>query len=127
LPAFAPLQAPETLVTPAGWFKPKRELEVADSPAGCGWSSSSIAAPISSASASSQPDAFVPFHGASGTPAPAEIKLHQKSRVLEISFSDGRRFELPYEFLRVYSRRPKCAATARDRRPCRRARRAWTS
>jgi len=32
LPAFAPLQAPETLVTPAGWFKPKRELEVADSP-----------------------------------------------------------------------------------------------
>jgi len=40
---------------------------------------------------------------ASGTPAPAEIKLHQKSRVLEISFSDGRRFELPYEFLRVYS------------------------
>jgi len=30
LPAFAPLQAPETLVTPAGWFKPKREMEVAD-------------------------------------------------------------------------------------------------
>ena len=30
LPAFAPLQAPETLVTPAGWFKPKREIEVAD-------------------------------------------------------------------------------------------------
>ena len=29
LPAFAPLQAPETLVTPAGWFKPKREIEVA--------------------------------------------------------------------------------------------------
>ena len=32
LPAFAPLQAPETLVTPAGWFKPKREFEVADRP-----------------------------------------------------------------------------------------------
>lgn len=32
LPAFAPLQAPETLVTPAGWFKPKREVEVADRP-----------------------------------------------------------------------------------------------
>jgi len=32
LPAFAPLQAPETLVTPAGWFKPKREIEVADTP-----------------------------------------------------------------------------------------------
>jgi DUF971 family protein len=34
---------------------------------------------------------------------PTEIKLHQKSRVLEISYSDGSRFELPYEFLRVYS------------------------
>jgi len=32
LPAFAPLQAPETLVTPAAWFKPKREIEVADRP-----------------------------------------------------------------------------------------------
>ncbi len=36
-------------------------------------------------------------------PTPTEITLHQKSRVLEISFSDGHRFELPYEFLRVYS------------------------
>jgi DUF971 family protein len=34
---------------------------------------------------------------------PTEIKLHQKSRVLEISFEDGRSFRLPYEFLRVYS------------------------
>ena len=40
---------------------------------------------------------------ASDTPTPTEIVLHAKSRVLEISFSDGRRFELPYEFLRVYS------------------------
>ena len=40
---------------------------------------------------------------AADRPTPTEIKLHQKSRVLEISFSDGRRFELPYEFLRVYS------------------------
>jgi DUF971 family protein len=40
---------------------------------------------------------------ASDTPTPTEIKLHQKSRVLEISFSDGNRFELSYEFLRVYS------------------------
>jgi hypothetical protein len=30
LPAFAPLQAPETLVIPAGWFKPKRDIEVAE-------------------------------------------------------------------------------------------------
>jgi DUF971 family protein len=40
---------------------------------------------------------------ASDAPAPTEIKLHQKSRVLEISFSDGSRFELSFEFLRVYS------------------------
>jgi DUF971 family protein len=37
------------------------------------------------------------------TPTPTEIKLHQKSRVLEISFSDGVTFNLPYEFLRVFS------------------------
>jgi len=37
------------------------------------------------------------------TPMPTEIKLHQKSRMLEIAFSDGQRFELPCEFLRVYS------------------------
>lgn len=37
------------------------------------------------------------------TPQPTEIKLHQKSRVMEISFMDGRKFELPYELLRVYS------------------------
>lgn len=36
-------------------------------------------------------------------PFPTEIKLHQASRVLEIAFSDGKRFRLPYEFLRVYS------------------------
>jgi DUF971 family protein len=34
---------------------------------------------------------------------PTEIKLHQKSRHMEISFDDGRHFELSYEFLRVYS------------------------
>src|SRR5438552_16279053 len=42
---------------------------------------------------------------AADRPTPTEIKLHQKSRVLEVSFSDGSRFELPYEFLRVYSPR----------------------
>jgi len=40
---------------------------------------------------------------AADKPTPTEIKLHQKSRVLEVSFSNGSRFELPYEFLRVYS------------------------
>lgn len=34
---------------------------------------------------------------------PTEIKLHQKSRTLEIAFADGSRFNLPCEFLRVYS------------------------
>jgi len=34
---------------------------------------------------------------------PTEIKLHQKSRVFEIAFDDGRSFRLPYELLRVYS------------------------
>ena len=34
---------------------------------------------------------------------PTTITLHQKSRVLEIAFSDGRSFRFPYEFLRVYS------------------------
>jgi DUF971 family protein len=37
------------------------------------------------------------------TPQPTEIKLHQTSRVLEIVFSDGAHFRLPYEYLRVYS------------------------
>jgi DUF971 family protein len=37
------------------------------------------------------------------TPRPTEIKLHQKSRVLEIEFADGKTFSLPCEFLRVYS------------------------
>jgi DUF971 family protein len=34
---------------------------------------------------------------------PTEIKLHQKSRVMEVAFDDGKTFRLPYEFLRVYS------------------------
>jgi DUF971 family protein len=36
-------------------------------------------------------------------PAPSAITLHQKSRVLEIAFTDGKAFKLPYEFLRVQS------------------------
>ena len=35
-------------------------------------------------------------------PVPTEIRLHQKSRLMELTFSDGQRFELPYELLRVY-------------------------
>jgi DUF971 family protein len=37
------------------------------------------------------------------TPQPTEIKLRQKSRLMELVFSDGSRFELSYELLRVYS------------------------
>jgi DUF971 family protein len=36
-------------------------------------------------------------------PSPLEIKLHQQTQRLEISFSDGKTFILPSEFLRVYS------------------------
>ena len=36
-------------------------------------------------------------------PTPTVILLHQKSRVLEIAFTDGKRFRLSCEFLRVYS------------------------
>ena len=36
-------------------------------------------------------------------PQPTEIKLHQKSRILEIAFADGKTFQLTCEFLRVYS------------------------
>ena len=37
------------------------------------------------------------------TPRPTEIKLHQKSRLLEIAFDDGKRYNLPCEYLRVFS------------------------
>lgn len=37
------------------------------------------------------------------SPTPTDIKLHQKSRVLEITFGDEARFELPCEYLRVFS------------------------
>ncbi len=37
------------------------------------------------------------------SPIPTEIKLHQKSRLMEITFANGRSFKLSYELLRVYS------------------------
>lgn len=36
-------------------------------------------------------------------PAPDLIKLHRATRVLEIAYTDGRRFEFPCEYLRVFS------------------------
>lgn len=37
------------------------------------------------------------------TVRPTDIKLHQKSRILEVAFDDGSHFKLPCEYLRVYS------------------------
>lgn len=37
------------------------------------------------------------------TPIPSEIKLHQKSRRLEISYENGEQFMLDFEYLRVFT------------------------
>ncbi|MGE5492995.1 MAG: gamma-butyrobetaine hydroxylase-like domain-containing protein [Actinomycetota bacterium] len=37
------------------------------------------------------------------TPIPTDIKLHQQSRILELVYEGGERFELSCEFLRVYT------------------------
>ena len=37
------------------------------------------------------------------TPNPTSITAHQQSRVLEIGFSDGANFSIPFELMRVYS------------------------
>jgi len=34
---------------------------------------------------------------------PTDITLHQASRVLDVTFDDGRAFSLPVEYLRVFS------------------------
>ena len=34
---------------------------------------------------------------------PTALTVHQKSRVLDIAFDDGKAFSLPFELLRVYS------------------------
>jgi len=36
-------------------------------------------------------------------PLAIEIRLRRASRVLEVTFEDGGRFELPFEYLRVHS------------------------
>ena len=36
-------------------------------------------------------------------PQPTHIKLRTRSRVLDVSFDDGAHFELPFEYLRVFS------------------------
>lgn len=37
------------------------------------------------------------------TPWPRSLTLHGRSRVLEIGFSDGASFRIPFELLRIYS------------------------
>ena len=37
------------------------------------------------------------------TPQPTDIKLRTQSRLLEVRFDDGSHFELPFEYLRVFS------------------------
>ena len=38
-----------------------------------------------------------------GSPTPQSITVHAKSRVLEVVFSDGAQFRIPFELMRVYS------------------------
>ena len=37
------------------------------------------------------------------TPQPTALTVHQQSRVLEVGFSDGKEFRIPFELMRVYS------------------------
>ena len=37
------------------------------------------------------------------SPTPQALTVHAQSRVLEISFSDGATFRIPFELMRVYS------------------------
>ena len=38
-----------------------------------------------------------------GAPTPEAITVHGQSRVLEVSFSDGSAFRIPFELMRIYS------------------------
>lgn len=37
------------------------------------------------------------------TPVPSDIKLHKKSHILEVCYDGGARYELPCEYLRVFT------------------------
>jgi DUF971 family protein len=39
----------------------------------------------------------------SGAPTPTQLTVHSQSRVLEVGFSDGKNFRIPFELMRVYS------------------------
>ena len=38
-----------------------------------------------------------------GAPTPESITVHGQSKVLEVGFSDGSQFRIPFELMRVYS------------------------
>jgi DUF971 family protein len=38
-----------------------------------------------------------------GAPTPQALTVHSQSRVLEVGFSDGASFRIPFELLRIYS------------------------
>ncbi len=38
-----------------------------------------------------------------GAPVPQNLTVHSQSRVLEVAFSDGSNFRIPFELMRVYS------------------------
>jgi DUF971 family protein len=37
------------------------------------------------------------------TPTPQDMTVHGQSRVLEVTFSDGAHFRIPFELMRIYS------------------------
>jgi DUF971 family protein len=37
------------------------------------------------------------------SPQPSEIRIRTESRILEVRFDDGAHFQLPFEYLRVFS------------------------
>jgi len=38
-----------------------------------------------------------------GAPTPTALTVHSQSRILEIAFSDGAHFRIPFELMRIYS------------------------
>ena len=38
-----------------------------------------------------------------GSPTPTALTVHSQSRILEIAFSDGAVFRIPFELMRIYS------------------------
>ena len=47
------------------------------------------------------------------TPIPQDITVHGASRVLEVAFSDGQTFRIPFELMRVYSPSAGCGPRPR--------------